>query len=147
MGVPMIEMPEATTLANQMNEVLIGKMVQSFGRGELVHKFLWLNRPVEEYASLLSGKTVSGASSYGKSIYLYLGAEHLLWFSELGGRLLYFPIQQTPPVQKRPSKVHLRWDFTDGAVLVLILQMWELCDFWRGLILLNNRRLKQESRH
>ena len=120
----MIEMPEATTLANQMNEVLIGKMVQSFGRGELVHKFLWLNRPVEEYASLLSGKTVSGASSYGKSIYLYLGAEYLLWFSELGGRLLYFPIEQTPPVQKRPSKVHLRWDFTDGSELVLILQMW-----------------------
>lgn len=120
----MIEMPEATTLANQMNVALTGKTVQRFGRGELVHKFLWLNRPVEEYASILAGKTVSGASSYGKSIYLHLETEHLLWFSELGGRLLYFPVEQTPPGQKLPSKVHLRWDFTDGSALVLILQMW-----------------------
>ena len=120
----MIEMPEATTLANQMNGTLTGKTVQHFGRGELVHKFLWLNRSVEEYDSILAGKTVSSASSYGKSIYLYLGAEYLLWFSELGGRLLYFPEEQGPASQKLPNKVHLRWDFTDTSVLVLILQMW-----------------------
>lgn len=120
----MIEMPEATTLANQMNVTLTGKKVQHFERGELVHKFLWLNRPEEEYDSILAGKTVNGASSYGKSIYLYLGEDHLLWFSELGGRILYFPADQGHPAQKPPSKVHLRWDFTDGSALVLILQMW-----------------------
>jgi formamidopyrimidine-DNA glycosylase len=120
----MIEMPEAATLANQMNIALAGKTIQSFGRGELVHKFLWLNRPDEEYATILAEKKVTGASSYGKSIYLYLGADYLLWFSELGGRLLYFLIEQTSPERKLPSKVHLRWDFTDGSALVLILQMW-----------------------
>lgn len=120
----MIEMPEATTLANQMNVALTGKTVQSFRRGELVHKFLWLNRSVEEYNSILAGKTVNGASSYGKSIYLYLEAGDLLWFSELGGRLLYFPIEQGLPAQKPPSKVHLRWDFTDGSAMVLVMQMW-----------------------
>lgn len=117
----MIEMPEATTLANQMNATLASKTIQRFGRGELVHKFLWLNRPDEEYARILAGKTVSGASSYGKSIYLYLGPEQLLWFSEMGGRILYFPAEQMPNL---PSRVHLRWDFTDGSALVLILQMW-----------------------
>lgn len=120
----MIEMPEAVTLAKQMNAALIGKTIQCFGHGELVHKFLWLNRPVEEYDSILAGKTVTGARSYGKSIYLDLGTENLLWFSEMGGRILYLPEQQTPLPQKSPSKVHLRWDFTDGSALVLILQMW-----------------------
>jgi formamidopyrimidine-DNA glycosylase len=120
----MIEMPEAATLAKQMNAALTGKTIQRFGRGELVHKFLWLNRPEEEYDSILAGKIIHGASSYGKSIYLVLEDEYLLWFSELGGRLLFFSKKGEHPAQMPPNKVHLRWDFTDGSALVLILQMW-----------------------
>jgi formamidopyrimidine-DNA glycosylase len=115
----MIEMPEAWTIARQMNETLTGKNFQHFGRGAMVHKFLFLSKPVEEYDAFLSGRAVTGAKSYGRSIYLYVGDTHLLWFGELGGRILYHS-----PGQPLPAKFHLRWDFTDASSMTFNLQMW-----------------------
>jgi formamidopyrimidine-DNA glycosylase len=115
----MIEMPEAWTIARQMNDTLTGKTIQHFARGELVHKFLWLSKPAEEYDAFLSGKQVTGAKSYGRSIYLYVGETHLLWFGELGGRILYHA-----PGQPLPAKYHLRWDFSDASIMTFNLQMW-----------------------
>lgn len=115
----MIEMPEAFTLARQINETLIGKTFQGFEQGELRHKFLWLNKPAEETSAILAGQSVSGASSYGRSLYIHIGNEYMLWFGEIGGRLLYHPL--AGPL---PKKVHLHWDFSDGTTLSFILQMW-----------------------
>jgi formamidopyrimidine-DNA glycosylase len=115
----MIEMPEAATLARQMRETLTGKTIEHFSRGPLVHKFLWLNKPAEEYDAFLSGRQITGASSYGRSIYLYVGEADLLWFGELGGRILYHP--QGEPL---PAKFHLLWDFSDGSAMSFAMQMW-----------------------
>lgn len=115
----MIEMPEAVTIARQMRESLVGKTYQHFSRGALTHKFLWLSKPAEEYDTALAGMPVTGASSYGRSIYLYAGEAHLLWFGELGGRILYHM-----PGESLPAKYHLRWDFTDASSLTFNLQMW-----------------------
>jgi formamidopyrimidine-DNA glycosylase len=115
----MIEMPEAMTIARQMDETLTGKTFQHFGRGELTHKFLWLNKPAEEYDAILAGKQVTSARSYGRSIFLYVGEAHLLYFAELGGRILYHSQGGQLPV-----KYHLRWDFTDGTTMTFNMQMW-----------------------
>ncbi len=115
----MLEMPEAVTIARQMQQTLNGKIFQSFTRGSLTHKFLWLNKPAEEYDKLLAGMPVTGATSFGRSIYLYAGETHLLWFGELGGRILYH-LQG----EALPAKYHLRWDFTDASSLTFNLQMW-----------------------
>ena len=115
----MIEMPEAWTIAYQMNKTLTGKTFQHFARGALVHKFLFLSKPAEEYDAFLSGKQVTSAKSYGRSIYLYVGETHLLWFGELGGRILYHP--QGQPI---PAKYHLCWDFADASAMTFNLQMW-----------------------
>jgi formamidopyrimidine-DNA glycosylase len=115
----MIEMPEATTIAHQMQETLVGKTIQHFMRGPLVHKFLWLNKSAEEYDAFLSGRQITGASSYGRSIYLYVGEADLLWFGELGGRILYHSGGEA-----LPAKYHLRWDFADGSAMSFAMQMW-----------------------
>jgi formamidopyrimidine-DNA glycosylase len=115
----MIEMPEAWTIARQMDETLTGKTFSHFARGALVHKFLWLSKPAEEYDTFLAGKPVTGARSYGRSIYLYVGDTHLLWFGELGGRILYHATGQ--PL---PAKYHLRWDFSDASAMTFHMQMW-----------------------
>ena len=115
----MIEMPEAVTIAHQMQDTLTEKTFQRFSRGALTHKFLWLNKPVEEYDAILAGLPVTGATSYGRSIYLYAGDDYLLWFGELGGRILYHK-----PGEALPAKYHLRWDFTDGSSLTFNMQMW-----------------------
>jgi len=114
----MIEMPEATVIAGQMNALLSGKTISRFYRGPLTHKFLWLNRPDEEYAAILPGKQVTGASSYGRSIYLHLG-DYILWWGDTGGSLLYHA-----PGEDLPKKYHLGWDFSDDSHLTFALQMW-----------------------
>ena len=115
----MIEMPEATTIARQMDETLTGKTIQHFARGPLTHKFLWLSKPADEYDAFLSGRKLTGATSYGRSIYLYVGDTHVLWFGELGGRILYHPAGA-----ELPAKYHLRWDFADISRMTFSLQMW-----------------------
>ena len=115
----MIEMPEAYTLARQMNEALTGKIFQGFAQGELRHKFLWLDRPAEESSAILAGRSVTGASSYGRSMYLHAGSDYMIWFGEIGGRLLHHPA-----AGQLPKKYHLRWDFSDGSSLSFVLQMW-----------------------
>jgi formamidopyrimidine-DNA glycosylase len=115
----MIEMPEAVTISQQMQATLTGKTIQHFSRGVLVHKFLWLSKTAEEYDAILSSSKITGASSYGRSIFLYMGEASLLWFGELGGRILYH--SQGQPI---PAKYHLRWDFADGSAMTYTLQMW-----------------------
>jgi len=114
----MIEMPEAHTIASQMRDELSGKVMAGFHQGVLTHKFLWLNRPVEEYEVALRGAKVTGASSYGRSIYLHLD-ETMLWWGDAGGRLLYHAAGNN-----LPKKYHLAWTFTDGSALTFQLQMW-----------------------
>ena len=115
----MLEMPEAYTLARQMDETLSGKIFQSYAQGALRHKFLWLNRPAEESSAILAGKSITGASSYGRSIYLRIGAEHLLWFGEIGGRLLYHPA--AGPL---PSNITCAGISAMAPRLSFALQMW-----------------------
>jgi formamidopyrimidine-DNA glycosylase len=115
----MLEMPEAVTISQQMQATLTGKTIQHFSRGVLMHKFLWLSKTAEEYDAILSGQPITGASSYGRSIFLFVGESHLLWFGELGGRILYHQLEQ--PL---PAKYHLRWDFADDSKMTYTLQMW-----------------------
>ena len=114
----MIEMPEATTIANQMQTTLVGKSLKTFTRGNATHKFLWLNRPDEEYETVLPGLTVQKASSFGRSIYLNLD-QYMIWWGDAGGKILYHT-----PKEKLPPKYHLRWDFTDDSILTFSMQMW-----------------------
>ena len=115
----MIEIPEAATLARQMNAELAGKTIVRFARGTQTHRFLWLNRPDEEYESILPGKTITGASHYGRSVYLFMGDENMLWWGDAGGKILYHAHGE-----KTPAKYHLGWEFSDGSHLTYALQMW-----------------------
>ena len=117
----MIEMPEAFTIAKQMNETVVGKTISKFSLGNVTHKFLWMNRPDGEYEELLQATTIKSASSYGRSIYLYTG-EYILWWSDAGGKILYHP-----PGDALPKKFHLVWHFTDDSALTYSLRMWGAC--------------------
>jgi formamidopyrimidine-DNA glycosylase len=114
----MIEMPEAISIAKQMNSELSGKVLKGFSRGVLRHKFLWLNKTDEEFMEVTPNLKVLGASSYGRSIYLYL-QNYLLWWSDTGGKLLFHPPGILPP-----KKCHLIWTFKDGSSLTFNMQMW-----------------------
>lgn len=114
----MIEIPEATTIAVQMEKELPGKTITKFSRGNLTHKFLWLNRSDEDFEATLRGLVVMSASSFGRSIHLNLGS-HMLWWGDTGGKLLYHPVGES-----LPKKYHLIWHFGDGSFLTFAMRMW-----------------------
>jgi formamidopyrimidine-DNA glycosylase len=114
----MIEMPEALTLAKQMNQTLIGKTIKHFKRGNKTHKFLWLNFSDDSFSSILPDLTIREISSFGRSIYMHLG-NYMIWWSDFGGKLLYHK-----PGSKLPKNSHLIWEFNDESALTFSMQMW-----------------------
>jgi hypothetical protein len=54
----MIDIPEALTIARQLDLELRGKVVASGMRGNSPHKFAFYSRTAEEYAAIFPGNTV-----------------------------------------------------------------------------------------
>jgi formamidopyrimidine-DNA glycosylase len=122
----MFELPELTTIASQMNDVLAGKIVQEGRLGNTPHKFVWYDRSHDEFTRLTRGAVVGDAWARGKWLFVGLEPDHVLRLGEWGGRILF----HQPPAQE-PPKYHLLLDFADGSRLTATTQMWggvDLCD-------------------
>lgn len=115
----MFELPEYITLAQQMNQTLVGKVIHRGSLGNAPHKFVWYNRTSEEFASLTHDKTVGWAWVQGRWLFVPLEPGYVLLLGECGGRLLYHP-----PGAKLPAKYHLHIAFTDNSFLTATTQMW-----------------------
>jgi formamidopyrimidine-DNA glycosylase len=125
------ELPELTTIARQMNEVLPGKVVREGRLGNTPHKFVWYDRTHDEFARLTQGAIVGQARARGKWLFVDLEPDQVLHLGEWGGRILY----HEPPTQD-PAKYHLLLAFEDGSLLSATTQMWggvDLCDKGREL--------------
>lgn len=124
----MFELPEYTTLARQMNEILPGKTVHQGSLGNSPHKFVWYNQSPEEFRALTAGKTVGQAWTEGRWLFVPLEPGYLLTFGECGGKLLYHTAGS-----KTPEKHHLFIAFEDGSSLSAFTQMWGAMElFERG---------------
>jgi formamidopyrimidine-DNA glycosylase len=113
------ELPEFITLARQLNETVMGKIVHSGTLGNSPHKFVWYNRTHEEFTRLTEGKTVGQARARAKWLFIPLDPGYVLLVGECGGRLLYHP-----PGARLPERYHLWLSFTDGSGLTALTQMW-----------------------
>jgi formamidopyrimidine-DNA glycosylase len=115
----MFELPEYVNLANQMNETLKGKTVQSGSLGNSPHKFVWYNRSQSEFAKLTKGKKIGKVRSKGRWLFIPLEPGFTLLFGECGGKILCHAAES--PV---PKKYHLYITFTDDSFLTATTQMW-----------------------
>ncbi|MEI7833948.1 MAG: DNA-formamidopyrimidine glycosylase family protein [bacterium] len=115
----MIELPEAITVARQMQETLVGKRIAVGNRGNSPHKFVFVNRPDEEYAAILPGLTITGAWAHGSSIIVDLDPGYRLVFGDGGERLCYHPDATT-----LPKKCQLLLQFEDGSYFTLTVSGW-----------------------
>jgi len=61
----MIEIPEANTLARQMNDVLQGLVIVDAVAASSPHGFAWYFGDPSSYPPTLTGKTITGASAHG----------------------------------------------------------------------------------
>lgn len=113
----MIEIPEAIILAKEINQTLKNKEVKDCFANSSPHKFAWYHNDPQNYKSLLIGKRIKNANSYGGFIEIDLDGVYLL-FSE-GLKLTYHQKQE-----KRPSKHQLLIEFTDDTALSASIQMY-----------------------
>ncbi|MCX6033501.1 MAG: hypothetical protein NTV38_00780 [Chloroflexi bacterium] len=115
----MFELPEYTTLARQMNEILAGKTILRGTLGNSPHKFVWYNRTNEEFEELTRGKRVGTARVRGRWLTLDLEPGYRLLLGECGGKVLYHT-----PGKSLPGKYHLSLTFEDGSGLTIMTTMW-----------------------
>jgi formamidopyrimidine-DNA glycosylase len=107
----MPELPEIFNLARQMDAELKGRKVAAVE----VRQSKCLNTGVDEFRSLVEGKTFAGVRHRGKWVVADLEPGVLFLLSlGMGGDALFHP---TP--HGLPSKYQVRFDFEDGAALTM----------------------------
>jgi formamidopyrimidine-DNA glycosylase len=113
----MIELPEASVLAKQINETVIGKRIKKVIAAQNPHKFAWYYGDPQEYNGLLAGKVIGTAASYGGLVEIKAGNAILLFGD--GVNLRYYAKSD-----ELPSKHQLWIEFEDGSSLVSVVQMY-----------------------
>ena len=108
-----IELPEASILADQMDEDLVGKVIESYllRDYERLHRIGFLNKDLSDF-DRLTGRKIEAVTSRGNAIRVKLdNGMNLILAPEYGGRILYHSSRENVP------KFHLRVDFIDGTIL------------------------------
>ncbi len=115
----MIELPEATTIARQIDAGLKGKRIADGNRGNSPHKFAFYSYSAEEYAAILKDKTVGDTRANGVLILVSLEPGYKLLLGEGGERIIYHRDATT-----LPQKYQLMLHFTDDTYLTVSIQGW-----------------------
>lgn len=117
-GKLMIELPEGIVLARQLKAALGGKTITHVTMNATPHKFAWFSGDPASYNTLLTGRTVTGAISYGAKLHMKLSDNAGLAFFE-GVNLRYWADQKDVP-----KKHQMLLAFDDGTFLTGAVQMY-----------------------
>ncbi len=113
----MIELPEALTLARQINSAICGKKITNVVAAHSPHKFAWYHGDPQNYHDLLGGKTIERANGYGGMVEIMAGTAILLIGDGVG-------LRYHAPNEKRPKKHQLLMEFDDGSAISATVQMY-----------------------
>jgi formamidopyrimidine-DNA glycosylase len=115
--IDMLEIPEANTLAGQINDRLIGKTVQSVVAASSPLKFAWYHGDPLEYPSRLNGIKILSACAAGGMVEIQLTRSFLVFTDGVNLRF-------HPSAGSLPQKHQLRIVFSDGSALSASVQMY-----------------------
>ncbi|HKL80594.1 MAG TPA: endonuclease VIII [Mobilitalea sp.] len=113
----MLELVEATILAEQLNKTIRGKKVKNVAVAHSPHKFAFFYEDPAQYPSLLVGKEAGTAKVYGGYVEISFGDSTLL-FND-GVALRYHDKNE-----KRPIKHQLFLEFEDMSSISASVQMY-----------------------
>lgn len=113
----MLEIPESTTIAKQLNETVTGKIISYVKANQSPHSFAWYFGAPDLYDDLLSGKRFEGAVSWGGMV--EMKAEDCRILIGDGVCVRYYD-----DLKKAPKKHQLYIEFDDNTALVCTLQMY-----------------------
>ena len=111
----MIELPEATTIAGQINSTIKGKRILKAIANQSPHKFAWYTGDPATYNDRLAGKVIGKGAGVGGNIE-FQAEDMVLSISA--------PIRYHPAGEKRPKKHQLLLEFEDGTAISSSAQMW-----------------------
>lgn len=113
----MLELPEAFTIACQINETIRGKRIVHVVVAHTPHKFAWYYNDAQDYNHLLISKTIYRARGIGGLVEIQAGSAIILVGD--GTRLTFHDKNE-----KRPQKHQLLVEFEDGFALSASVQMY-----------------------
>jgi len=113
----MLEIPESTNIATQLNETVRGKKILSVVTNASPHKFAFYHGNPANYNALLAGQVIGGSVGIGAMIEIAAGDCHIVLGD--GANLRYYDDSG-----KTPSKHQLLLELDDGSALVCTVQMY-----------------------
>ena len=113
----MIELVEATVLAEQLNKTIRGKRIKNVVAAQSPHKFAWFFGDPQAYNSLLSGKIIGESVGYGGQ--LEIKAEDTVILFNDGVSIKYHD-----QIEEVPKKHQLLIEFDDSSAISASVQMY-----------------------
>lgn len=113
----MLEIPEASVIADQLRATLGGSTVAHVVAGQTPHRFAFFNGDPDAYDGMLRGRTVSDAVAVGGMVELLAGGTSLLVND--GAALRYHE-----PGAVRPDRHQLLVEFEDGSAVTAVVHMY-----------------------
>jgi formamidopyrimidine-DNA glycosylase len=116
----MIELPEAITIARQIEKELKGKQIASGVRGSSPHKFAFTGKYSNaEFAAIVKDKIIGASHADGWIILTDLEPDYVLSLGCGGERILYHTNEKT-----LPKKHQLLINFQDRTYLTVTVSGW-----------------------
>lgn len=113
----MLEIPEAITIANQLEKELKGKRVENVAAGYSPHKFAWLIDGGVHYHALMVNKVIEQAIGVGGMVEVKVGDATLVFADGVSPRFFN-------PGELPPEKHQLLLTFDDLSHLSATVQMY-----------------------
>lgn len=113
----MMELPEAVTIAGQINKTISGKRISGVTVSHTPHKLAWYYGEPRKYPELLIGKTIGRADAHGSLVEVMAGKACILFGEGVGVRF-------QGPQEPQPSKHQLLIEFDDHSALSAAVQMY-----------------------
>jgi formamidopyrimidine-DNA glycosylase len=114
-----IELPEAVTIARQLDEELKGKRIVSASSGTSNHKWVFYTPTREELEEKLPKETVSQVIAIGRGIHFQLVSGLILLLDDFGGKVYYHNDGNSIP-----KKYHLLIEFNKESFMTVTIQGW-----------------------
>lgn len=112
-----MELPEAVTIARQINQTIRGKRITKVTVGHTPHKFAWYSGDPAAYSELLADKCINEANALGGMVEIKAGDARILLGDGVG-------LRYHGQNESHPKKHQLLIEFDDASAISAAVQMY-----------------------
>ncbi|MBD5396148.1 MAG: endonuclease VIII [Lachnospiraceae bacterium] len=113
----MLEIPESTVIARQLNETVKGKKIKEVEAEHTKHSFAWYHGDPADYAAKMEEREIGNSTGIGSMIETELSEYSFITGD--GANIRYFA-----PGEKLPDRYQTRITLEDDSSLIITVQMY-----------------------